>query len=615
MSWQDYNELGDKMHKAGWYKDAVDYYNKAIGIKPNESIIYFNRGVSKYSLKDYKGAIADFEYTIYLNPNDNVAKSFLSMAKEGAEKNSLHLQNNSSKQKAKSFKTVKSPIKYTYPKYNIIQPIKPIKKLSYEDYYNSGIKKLNEKKYQTAILDFTNSIKLNPNYINSYINRGWAYFELKKYDESIEDFNSAIRINPKNANLYFDRGVVKNNKGDYYGAIADYSGVIQSDSKNWRSYLYRGDNYYRVKKYFSALNDFKTSLSIQKSDETISRINSLRQDFKTPVFLIKNFKDIFAELGYWQALVLLFCIIILFTNIKSKQITFTEYNQNYIFQRFHFERLNINTPIPKPEEFNLDRNRIEYLKQIYQQTKNKLFNGDESPDYSIFWSIVLGCFLCSYINEFLMMYFDLPNEILLYVIETGILSLIVYCAIKKFLLFFKPKCNVTSHELQNYLLYKGALELYNEKMAPIKAAEEERQRKIREKEERKLRQQRSYWEKYWADIQKDEFAFEREVGELYKYKVTVTRGTGDGGVDLILKKDGETTIVQCKAWLQPVGPEPVRALWGVREDFNATKAIFVAYSGVTSGAWDFAKGKDIQIISVDNLIDISMQVYADKRVS
>src|SRR5208337_454126 len=46
--------------------------------------------------------------------------------------------------------------------------------------------------------------------------------------------------------------------------------------------------------------------------------------------------------------------------------------------------------------------------------------------------------------------------------------------------------------------------------------------------------------------------FERLVGEAYRqqgYTITETGGEGpDGGVDLVLKKNGETILVQCKHW-------------------------------------------------------------------
>src|ERR1019366_5918894 len=62
--------------------------------------------------------------------------------------------------------------------------------------------------------------------------------------------------------------------------------------------------------------------------------------------------------------------------------------------------------------------------------------------------------------------------------------------------------------------------------------------------------------------------FERQVGEVYRqrgYQVDEFGGGGaDGGVDLRLRRDGTTAIVQCKRWkTYKVGVKPVRELFGV----------------------------------------------------
>ena len=63
--------------------------------------------------------------------------------------------------------------------------------------------------------------------------------------------------------------------------------------------------------------------------------------------------------------------------------------------------------------------------------------------------------------------------------------------------------------------------------------------------------------------------FETLVGEAYRlqgYRVTETGGGGaDGGVDLVLMKGREKSLVQCKQWkAYKVGVQVVRELYGVR---------------------------------------------------
>ena len=75
--------------------------------------------------------------------------------------------------------------------------------------------------------------------------------------------------------------------------------------------------------------------------------------------------------------------------------------------------------------------------------------------------------------------------------------------------------------------------------------------------------------------------FERQVAEVYRqqgYWVDEVGGGGaDGGVDLRLKRDGQTLIVQCKRWkTYKVGVKPVRKLFGVMAAEKADRAVFIS---------------------------------------
>lgn len=95
--------------------------------------------------------------------------------------------------------------------------------------------------------------------------------------------------------------------------------------------------------------------------------------------------------------------------------------------------------------------------------------------------------------------------------------------------------------------------------------------------------------------------FEALVGEAFRrkgYTVAETGGGGaDGGVDLVLKKEGETVLVQCKQWkAYKVGVTKVRELYGVMAAEGATGG-FVVTSGVfTDDARAFAIGRNIELL-------------------
>lgn len=112
--------------------------------------------------------------------------------------------------------------------------------------------------------------------------------------------------------------------------------------------------------------------------------------------------------------------------------------------------------------------------------------------------------------------------------------------------------------------------------------------------------------------------FEVVVGEAFRrkgYSVAEKGGGGaDGGVDLVLKKQGETFLVQCKQWRAiKVGVNIVRELYGVMAAKGATGG-FVVTSGVfTEEACAFAKGTNIELIDGKALHALIAGVKAPPR--
>lgn len=102
--------------------------------------------------------------------------------------------------------------------------------------------------------------------------------------------------------------------------------------------------------------------------------------------------------------------------------------------------------------------------------------------------------------------------------------------------------------------------------------------------------------------------FEALVAEAFSqqgYQVKENHGAGpDGGVDLVLSKDGETFLVQCKQWrAQKVGVEIVRELYGLMAARGATGAYVVTAGTFTSAAQDFAEGRNIILVNGLQLVE------------
>ena len=82
-------------------------------------------------------------------------------------------------------------------------------------YNNRGNALVIISRYDLAIRDYNESIKLNPSFAKAFNNRGVAFKKRSDYDSAIMDFDEAVKIDPNYADAFVNRGEVYLAKGDY----------------------------------------------------------------------------------------------------------------------------------------------------------------------------------------------------------------------------------------------------------------------------------------------------------------------------------------------------------------------------------------------------------------
>ncbi|MBA3928023.1 MAG: restriction endonuclease [Xanthomonas sp.] len=114
--------------------------------------------------------------------------------------------------------------------------------------------------------------------------------------------------------------------------------------------------------------------------------------------------------------------------------------------------------------------------------------------------------------------------------------------------------------------------------------------------------------------------FERLVGEAFRRRGYTVEETGlggaDGGVDLIVRRDGRRTLVQCKQWRREKVPvNVVREMYGLLTHHRADAAHIAALGGFTADAAAFAEGKPIELIDGAALLRMIREVQAQSAVA
>jgi len=135
-----------------------------------------------------------------------------------------------------------------------------------EQFFILGNRKYERGDFQGAIADYTQAIRIDPNYADAYYNRGKAKSELKDYQGAIADYTQAIRINPNDAAAYNNRGIAKDELKDYQGAIADYTQAIRIDPNFALAYYNRGNAKIELEDYQGAIEDYTQAIRINPND-------------------------------------------------------------------------------------------------------------------------------------------------------------------------------------------------------------------------------------------------------------------------------------------------------------------------------------------------------------
>lgn len=90
--------------------------------------------------------------------------------------------------------------------------------------------------------------------------------------------------------------------------------------------------------------------------------------------------------------------------------------------------------------------------------------------------------------------------------------------------------------------------------------------------------------------------FEQFLAKLFTemgYRVMLTKGSGDQGVDLIAEEDAIKWAIQAKSYLNTVGNSAVQQVLAGKQFYNADKCLVVTNGNFSESAKKLAKVNDV----------------------
>ena len=206
---------------------------------------YVNQGFAFLQKKEFGPALENLRAAQKLKPDNQDIQNMITMSEEMARAESQASQSlaNEARHRAESIGMKVEDVDKAIAEYTEALKRNPndasVKSKLSIAYYIRGVTFSSKGEHPRAIEDYSQAIKLEPDYPHALNKLGFAYSDNGNFDEAIETFKKLIDICPdynmadsKLADAYLKRGMVNYDKKDYSSAISDFKESLKLKPDN-----------------------------------------------------------------------------------------------------------------------------------------------------------------------------------------------------------------------------------------------------------------------------------------------------------------------------------------------------------------------------------------------
>jgi len=132
-----------------------------------------------------------------------------------------------------------------------------------DDFNKRGDLHFEADRYDLAMADYNDALKLDPKNVAGTSNRGWVHYQRADLETALAEFNAALKLDENFANALWGRGMVHRDQEKYAESVADFTAAIRGTTKpDELAGLYneRGNTYNLEEKYDLALADYDRAI-------------------------------------------------------------------------------------------------------------------------------------------------------------------------------------------------------------------------------------------------------------------------------------------------------------------------------------------------------------------
>lgn len=232
----EWNNKGTSLEKMGRFEEAIQCYDKALEMNPNQPETWFNKGNSLGSLHRLDEAIKCHDKAIEINPNHPMGWN-----NKGAVLHELGRFDEAIQCHDKALEINPQDI---------------------DAWNNKAVSLAGLGRFEEAIRCCDKALEINPNKLFAWINKGTSLRRLGRFHESIQCHDRALEIDPRHAGAWNNKGVSLIKLGNFDQAIECYNKALEINPQYVDAWYNKGNYFIKTGHPYEAIKCYDKTLEL-----------------------------------------------------------------------------------------------------------------------------------------------------------------------------------------------------------------------------------------------------------------------------------------------------------------------------------------------------------------
>jgi tetratricopeptide (TPR) repeat protein len=261
---------GDIYFAEGQLQQAIDSYERAIAMEPDNDVPYEKEALLLVYTGDTARALTQAEQAVLLNParSENLARYCQTLDWEGHYSQAFDACE-CAIELAPDYAPAYAYLAEVYadqadwiPASRTAQQAIEVDFQSPDAHHNMGYALEVQGRYDEAVEFYENAITLRPNLAPYYLSAGQTYYWLGRFEEAADRFGKAIKLNPTDPVGYDQIGWTYHAEGESIRAIDALQQALSVDAVYYRAWGRLATIYYLRQNYEEAIKNFPIAIDL-----------------------------------------------------------------------------------------------------------------------------------------------------------------------------------------------------------------------------------------------------------------------------------------------------------------------------------------------------------------